>query len=114
MPRKVNQSLQNKVGQKIKIKIKTKDLKVRMESCPGEGVVKRRSFHAIENLLTVGISEGFGITEGAAKLQKEKKNHHRIHAEWQSRSGEVVHTLSWACSDWGLGEEVQAASSVPE
>jgi len=28
-----------------------------------------------------------------------------------SRS-EVVHTLSWACSDCGLGEEVQTASSV--
>ena len=44
MPRKANQSLQNEVEQKINIKNKDKGFKVRMESCPGEGVVKEKKF----------------------------------------------------------------------
>ena len=93
MPRKANQSLWNEVGQKIKMKRKTKDLGT--ETHLGEGVVKEKFPH---NRKPSHRQDQWGVLESqrASKLenfteiipnsnyQPRSGSHARIHWLWKS------------------------------
>ena len=90
IPRKANQSLQNKVGQNIKIKRETKDLGLGTHS--EEGVVKEEKFPHSRNPLTGWVSREEWDVRGQRHLKEKKRK-------------------ASAGSKWGLGENALVAAS---
>ena len=85
------------------------------ETHPGEGVVRRKSFHTVGDPLT-GVCRGsFGISEGniTRRRKKKKKKAQNTHLTTTTRGDrKVAQLLVSTTSEWGLGKEEHTQSSV--
>ena len=82
IPRKANQSLWNEVGQKIKMKRKTKDFGT--ETRPGEGVVKEKFPH---NRKPSHREDQWGVLESQRASKPKKFTEIIPNSNYQLRSG---------------------------
>ena len=80
-----------------------------METCPGEGVGRRRSFQTVGNPLTGGSVGNFGISEGNIIRRRRKKKQKQNTRLTATASGEVAQMLVLATSEQGLDREAWAA-----
>ena len=90
------------------MKTETKDLE--METCPREGVVKKEKLpHNRKHSHRCVSGELWSLSWSITG--KKKKNPQNTHLT-TTTSREVAEILASATSEWGLGREAQAGSSV--
>ena len=88
-------------------KQRTKDLG--METCPGEGVMKKEKFPHSRKPLTGVFVGSFGITEGNIIVREKHKNKPQNMCVIEAASREVAQMLTSTTRKWGLSREVWVA-----
>ena len=87
-----------------------------METHPGEGVMKEEKFPYSRKLSHRCVCGEFRNLRGQHKQEKKKKNNNNNKPQniclTATASGEVAQTFASFTSEWGLGGETWAGSSV--